>query len=82
MNMQWIEIPAQRVLEIGEYELTDRFEPYNEDGASGWNLFYEYGNYRMSKVYRFRRKSDGAMFKNSEFVTYHNRSGCYYLKPL
>jgi hypothetical protein len=80
--MRWIEIPAQRVLEIGETELLDHFDAYNEDGADGWTLFYEFGQYRMNKVYRFRRRSNGEMFKHADVITYQNRVGCYYLQPL
>ena len=55
--MNWIEIPAHRVLQLDRKELMDEFDMYDEDGklCSG------------GRAYLFFRKTDGKRFKFARF---------------
>ena len=55
--MKWLEIPAQRVLEVESKELEEEFDMYDEDG----NLC------GGSSVYLLFRKKDGRRFKFAMF---------------
>ena len=55
--MKWLEIPAQRVLELESKELEDEFDMYDEDGQLCGG----------SSVYLLFRRKDGKRFKFSQF---------------
>ena len=55
--MNWLEIPAHRVLEVESNELGDEFDMYDDDGKLCGG----------SSVYRLFRRKDGKRFKFARF---------------
>jgi hypothetical protein len=72
--MNWIEIPAHRVLEVERNELIEEFDMYDEAGklcGSG-------------KIYLLFRKKDGKRFRFAQFGDLHGsvKKNCVYLQEV
>jgi hypothetical protein len=61
-SMNWVEIPAHRVLEVERNELIEQFDMYDEADTKLC------GN---GKVYLLFRKGDGKRFKFAQFGGLH-----------
>ena len=72
--MNWIDIPACRILEISSMEAREQFEFLGEGGGP----LKEY-----SVIYRAIRKSDSRVFKTASFIPIDSFGrDCYYLQEL
>ena len=60
--MNWLEIPAHRVLEVERNELMNEFDMYDEAGAKMCGT---------GRVYLLFRKKDGKRFKFARFGDLH-----------
>ncbi len=72
--MNWVEIPAHRVLEVERNELFEEFDRYDEAGklcGSG-------------KIYLLFRKKDGKRFRFAQFGDLHGsvKKNCVYLQEV
>jgi hypothetical protein len=72
--VNWLEIPAHRVLEVESKELEDEFDMYDDDGKLCGG----------SSVYLLFRRKDGKRFKFAQFGDLYGaiKRSCAYLEEV